>query len=180
MDSNLEPVFNKLENSRLQLFAKLEMKEESALNFHSGKDKWSIIQVLHHLMISEHLSIVYIKKKLTYRTNIKKTGFSAALRLFTLKLIFKSPFRYKAPKIVSKVPDNDNINQVKDQWDQTRKELKELLDSLPKEFLNKDIFKHAFAGKMNIFQALCYMDEHFRHHLKQIDRIMKSSSLTKN
>ena len=180
MDSKLEPLFNKLENSRLQLFAKLEKKEESELNFHPGKDEWSILQVMHHLMISEHLSIGYINKKLTYRTNIKKSGFGAAIRLFILKVILRLPFRYKAPKIVSELPDNSDSNQVKGQWDQTRKELRELLDNLPEEFLNKDIFKHGFAGKMNIFQALCFMNEHFRHHLKQVDRIMKSYSFTKN
>lgn len=177
MDSKLESGFNKLENSRLQLFAKLEKKDESELNFHPGKDKWSMIQVMHHLIITEQLSIGYINKKLTYRTNIKKSGFGAAIRFFALKSMLRTPFRFKAPKIVSEVPDNGNFNQVKDQWDQTRKELRELLDNLPEEFLNKNIFKHAIAGKMNICQTLCFMEEHFKHHVKQIDRIAKSFNI---
>jgi len=135
---------------------------------------------MHHLIITEQLAIRYINKKLTYRTNIKKSGFGAAIRSLTLKVILRLAFRYKAPKIVSELPDNSDSNQVKGQWDQTRKELRELLDNLPEEFLNKNIFKHGSAGKMNIFQAFCFMEEHFKHHLKQIDRIVNSYSFTKN
>jgi len=180
MDSKLESRFNKLENSRLQLFAKLEKKDESELNFHPGKYKWSVIQVMHHLIITEQLSTGYINKKLTYRTNIKKSGLGAAIRFFVLKSMLQMPFRFKAPKIVSEVPDNGNFKETKNQWDQVRKEMRELLDNLPEEFLNKNIFKHAIAGKMNIYQTLSFMEEHFKHHVKQIDRIMKSFSFTKN
>ena len=180
MDSKIESEFNKLEKSRFQLFAKLDEKEEPELNYHPDKNKWSVIQVLNHLIITEQLSIKYINKKLTYRTNIKKTGLSAAIRFFVLKLMLQTPLRFKAPEIVSEAPDNGDFNYIKSQWDQTRKELRKLLDDLPEEFLNKNIFKHAIAGKMNIYQTLGFMEEHFKHHLKQIDRIEKSFIFAKN
>jgi len=180
MDSKLESKFKNFENSRLKLLTELEKRGDKELNYHPGKDKWSVIQVMHHLIIIEQLSIGYINKKLTYKTNIKKSGFSAAIKVFVLKLLLRMPFRFKAPKIVSEVPNSGDFNQVKDQWDQTRKELRKLLDNLPEEFLNKNIFKHALAGKMNIYQMLSFMDEHFKHHVKQIDRILKSFSFTKN
>ena len=180
MDSKLESKFNQLESSRLQLLAELEKRDDKELNFHPGKDKWSVIQVMHHLIIIEQLSIGYINKKLTYKTNIKKSGFGAAIRVFVLTLILKMPFRFKAPKIVSEVPDNSDFKETKDQWDQIRKEMRELFDNLPEELLNKNIFKHALAGKMNIYQMLGFMEEHFKHHVKQIDRILKSFSFTKN
>lgn len=180
MDRKLESGFNKLEDSRLQLLAKLDEKKEPELNYHPGKNKWSVIQVLNHLIITEQLSVKYINKKLTYRTNIKKTGLGAAIRFFVLKLMLQTPLRFKAPEIVSEVPDNGDFNYVKNQWDQTRKELRKLLDDMPEEFLNKNIFKNAMAGKMNIYQMLGFMEEHFRHHVKQIDRIAKSFILAKN
>ena len=180
MDSKIESEFNKLEKSRFQLFAKLDEKEEPELNYHPDKNKWSVIQVLNHLIITEQLSIKYINKKLTYRTNIKNTGLGAVIRFFVLKLMLQTPLRFKAPEIVSEAPDNGDFNYIKSQWDQTRKELRKLLDDLPEEFLNKNIFKHAIAGKMNIYQTLGFMEEHFKHHLKQIDRIAKSFILAKN
>ena len=173
MDSKLELRFNQLENSRLQLLAELEKRDDKELNFHPGKDKWSVIQVMHHLIIIEQLSIGYINKKLTYKTNINKSGFGSAIRVFVLTLILKMPFRFKAPKIVSEVPDNSDLNETKNQWDQVRKEMQELFDNLPEDFLNKNIFKHALAGKMNIYQMLSFMEEHFKHHVKQIDRIAR-------
>lgn len=173
MDSKLESKFNKLESSRLQLLAELEKRDDKELNFHPGKDKWSVIQVMHHLIIIEQLSIGYINKKLTYRTNIKKSGLGAAIRFFVLKSVLQTPFLFKAPKIVSEVPDNAGFKETKNQWDQVRKDMKELFDNLPEEFLNKNIFKHALAGKMNIYQMLSFMEEHFKHHVKQVDRITR-------
>ena len=173
MNSKLESKFNKLENSRLRLLAELEKRDDKELNYHPGKDEWSVIQVMHHLIIIEQLSIGYINKKLTYRTNIKKSGFGTAIKVFVLKLILKMPFRFKAPKIVSEVPDDIDFKETKNQWDQIRKEMRELFDNLPEDFLNKNIFKHALAGRMNIYQMLSFMEEHFRHHVKQIDRIAR-------
>lgn len=173
MDSKLESRFNKLESSRLQLLAELEKRDDKELNFHPGKDKWSVIQVMHHLIIIEQLSIGYINKKLTYRTNIKKSGLGAAIRFFVLKSVLQTPFLFKAPKIVSEVSDNAGFKETKNQWDQVRKDMKELFDNLPEEFLNKNIFKHALAGKMNIYQMLSFMEEHFKHHVKQVDRITR-------
>ncbi|MCH8318389.1 MAG: DinB family protein [Bacteroidetes bacterium] len=177
MNNKLRKKFDRLENTRLELMENLEKFGETALSFQPHQDKWSIIQVIHHLNKSEQLSVAYINKKLQYRTNIKNSGIAAVIRSFLLKLALRSSFRFKAPKFIADVPKTDTFESIKDQWEQTRMDIRKLLDKFPDEFLDKNIFKHAFAGKMNIYQMLNFMQDHFDHHLKQIGRIRKKLTI---
>ncbi|MBW8051460.1 MAG: DinB family protein [Cytophagales bacterium] len=173
MNNKLRIKFDHLENNRLELMENLEKFGEKELSFQPDQDKWSIIQVIHHLNKTEQLSVAYINKKLQYRTNIKNSGLGAIIRSFLLKLALRSSFRFKAPKFIADVPKTNTFESIKDQWGQTRKDIRKLLDEFPDDLLDKNIFKHAFAGRMNIYQMFNFMQDHFDHHLKQIGRIKK-------
>jgi len=179
MNNKLCIKFDRLEKTRLELMENLEKFGEKELSFQPHQDKWSIIQVIHHLNKTEQLSVAYINKKLQYRTNIKNSGSAAVIRSFLLKLALRSPFRFKAPKFIADVSQTGTFESIKDQWEETRKDIRKLLDEFPDDFLDKNIFKHAFAGRMNIFQMLNFMQDHFDHHLKQIGRIKKKLKAVK-
>lgn len=167
-NENLLTSFKTLEDARNQLLSRIEMVEHDKLNARPANNKWSIAQICHHLILSEKLSILYMQKKLHYKTNIENTKFASAIRLQLLKLYLKSPFPIKAPENVAKLPEESSVSEITREWEKVRLDLKKMIEKLPAEFLSGNIFKHPLAGKMNLYHALQFFDVHFRHHQKQI------------
>ena len=53
-------------------------------------------------------------------------------------------------------------------WGTIRSSLKEYIDKFPKEYLDKEIFKHPIAGWLNLLQTINFLQNHFDHHKLQI------------
>ena len=101
--------------------------------------------------------------------NLKKTGMKEWLKTLLLKVAFISPLKFNAPvKVLGKMPDNVDYTDIVAQWDETRKKLHHLLESLPGDILVKNVFKQPAAGQLNIYQMLDFMQAHFNRHEKQI------------
>jgi hypothetical protein len=168
----IKSYFNNLENKRHQLLMELKEIDNQILNYNPLGNKWSIIQIIHHLYKSEQLSIVYIKRKLRNANNIKKSSFSSFVRGFMLEWALRFPTKLKAPANVSNVPDFGELEDYKTKWSNIRKDLSEIIKNTDIKILNSDIFKHPSVGEMNMIHALKFMHAHFHHHKKQIDKIL--------
>jgi len=64
-------------------------------------------------------------------------------------------------------------------WDRSRKEFRDYLGDFDSDKLQYFIFKHPIAGKLNILQALEFINYHMIHHQKQIERIKKLNNFPK-
>ncbi|MCG2588534.1 DinB family protein [Rhodohalobacter sulfatireducens] len=160
---------DRIESDRKKLFAELDDLSQEKLHFRRSPDKWTILQILDHLMTSEKLSLVYIKRKTSSGNSIERSGFLSRFRIFTLKLAFFLPFKYKAPKISDSTGKNPNYKELKMEWQGVRSEMKELIRKLDENTLKGQIFKHPILGMLNMKQTLQFFDIHFNHHKKQIE-----------
>ena len=70
------------------------------------------------------------------------------------------------------IPEGIAIEELTLRWNNSRMQLKELLESLPESLLDKYIFKHPVAGKMNIYGGLDFLKEHVRRHEFQIKKLL--------
>jgi hypothetical protein len=172
MIPKLQLRFDTLENSRRVLLESLETLDEAQLQFQPEAGKWSIIEVLHHLLLSEQRTYSYMMKK-NQAESLPKSGMGAALRSAALTLGLRLPLKYKSPQKISPPERGIPFPQLKGEWDASRRDLRQFLDSLPAERTRQLIFRHPVGGYFNIFHTLDFFEEHFRHHLKQIDRIQK-------
>lgn len=177
MDSLLLTKYNALENKRQQLFAELSKKSSDELNYVPNPSSWSIIQAVHHVMNAERLSVEYMSKKIKGINSSPKTGLNAKLRFFLLKTLLQSSIKFKAPKVLADPPANESLQNMQSQWNESRNKLKNLLENFPAEHENKEVFKNLVAGKLNIHQMMGWANDHFTHHLLQIDRISASYKL---
>lgn len=169
--------FDRLETDRSDIFSELDTLSQKKLLFKSDPDKWNILQILDHLKTSEKLSVVYIKKKSGSGNDIEKSGFLAKFRLFALKIAFVLPFKYKAPKITDATGNDPDYEELKSDWNVIRNDLKKLIQSLDERTLKSEIFKHPRVGMLNMEQTLGFFETHFKHHQKQIERIVNKSSI---
>lgn len=173
MKNKIKTRFDKLELDRKKLFSKLGKVNEDILNYKPQENKWSIIQVIHHLYKSEQLSLVYIKRKLRDTQNIKKSGIGSLARALLLEWALRFPTKLKAPANVSDVPDTAKLEFYSEKWIRIRNDLSEIIENTNIEILNGNIFKHPSVGEMNMLHALKFMQAHFDNHKKQIDNILQ-------
>ena len=173
MSPKLQPLWQQLEKDRLELFKKLDGIDPSVLNRKPATDKWSVNQVLFHLIEAEGGSMRYIQKKLSFGTDIPKAGFRSAWRRFLLRVAFWLPIKFKAPKVFSPMPETHDYTTLRAHYAAQRIDLQEFLENLPDHLLDTELWKHVLAGKMTVLHMVDFMDDHFRRHRGQIERTLR-------
>lgn len=173
MSASLMQRLEALEVRRRALFERLEGLDPDLLNRPPGEGRWSMVQVMSHLIRSEELSLSYLQRKVDNPEGLPNVTMKGWLRLLTLAVVLRSPLRFKAPAAAAEVPDNEDPAATRRRWDDVRAGWRSLLEHFPPELRKKGVFRHPFAGRMTIAQTLAFMGEHFRHHEKQIDAIRR-------
>jgi uncharacterized damage-inducible protein DinB len=173
MEAKLETLFKALETQRLELLKEVRNLSTDQLNQHQNQ-KWSINQILGHLITAEQLSIGYINKKINAINEVDNTGLWNEIKLLIFIVSQRLPLKYKAPKTIGDRPKSFSSPQIVEQeWNATRQELKTLLERFSSSQLNKEIYKHPVMGRSNIVQALISIREHIIHHTPQIKKLLR-------
>jgi uncharacterized damage-inducible protein DinB len=163
----------------LQVQTRLLLKEVSALStttYHHqpANNKWSISQILTHVMVAEKLSLAYMKKKSLGMNELDDAGLYENLKLFLLKISQRLPFRFKAPKaVLEKTPAPLSFGDLVRQWESLRSEMQEFLGQIKKENMHKKVYKHPVVGRLSVVHALQFFTEHLNHHKPQVLAIME-------
>lgn len=178
MNTHLQIKVRDLDRELNRLLDDLKKYSFSQLAARPAPDAWSVLQIMQHLMIAEAKSIGYVKKKSSYPEGLKKAGSASWFRKVVLKMFLGLPFKFKAPPVVNEdhFRENVSLEQLAQEWRASRGELAHLLENLKPEWADKEIFKHALAGKMTIEGMLIFFADHFHRHRKQIDRTLEKVS----
>lgn len=173
MNAQLEQLFTTLESDREKLFAKIGKLSAEQFN-RSEAGKWSVHQVLAHLVTAEKLSLQYLNKKFLGIKDADNSGIVEEIKMLVLKISQRLPFKFKAPKkVVEFTPTYPNLETLEEEWILLRKELRLFLEKINDDQVNKKIYKHVFAGMLSSKQALIFFREHFIHHLPQINKLIR-------
>lgn len=172
MSQELISKLNQLDQDLELLFQGLAEYQYQDLNKPPAPGKWSATQVMHHLMLAESLSLKYCQKKLSFQPILKKAGFLAFIRKIVLESYLRTPLKWKAPKGLETpfLPAEDSLDNVMEQWRTQRSQLKQFIEQLPAQYLDKEVYKHPFGGRLSWDGMLDFFDAHFKHHLPQIKR----------
>jgi len=142
------------------------------LNKIPAKGGWSAGQTLYHCAFAESGTILVINKNLTENKVKLKRDFVSTLRNLFLVITLKSPLRFKAPKVVSKVPESITHEELNAFFEKNTADFRKILNELPSELEDKFIFKHPIAGLFTIEQTLNFTREHYLHHERQLDALL--------
>lgn len=173
MDKILAHQFDKLEKQRHQLLDKVR-QFPSSFNHKPDKDKWSVHEILAHLITAEKLSVQYIEKKRQGIDSAGNTGLYEEIKMGVLKITQRMPLKFTAPKpVVAATPSYASIEDLTKDWDTVRENLKQILELIQENQLRKKIYKHIIVGRLNIVHAVKFLQEHVNHHLPQVNRLLK-------
>lgn len=169
---------NKLDQLNSQLNDLLDwMKNfpEERLNRAPDENSWSAMQTMHHLMLSEKHSLMYVQKKMSFQKEFKSTGPLTKLRSVAINTYLNSPFKYQAPAGISgeNLPAESSFWETARAWKQQRQELKSFLATLPDEAWKQEIYKHPAIGRLSFEGMLSFFQAHFKRHKKQIRKAIE-------
>ena len=176
MDATLQKLFDKIENDRRTLFSELKNYSDETLNKKPSAEAWSVAEVLAHLIVVEEASLKYLNKKLLDTSKAQREGLAHKWRWFLVSAVFFFNIKFKAPKVVEPPLGHHTLAELDTQWSNTRLTLYALLDKLPEGEAHKDLWKHAIAGKLNLFKMVEFFGIHYGRHRKQIERTLNAVS----
>ena len=170
MDPKLGQLFDELESQRERLLSTLKEVNEEELLKSDSSGRWSIAEILSHLVAAEKMSLQYIRKKMLGIEKAGDSGLWEELKMILLIISQRLPgLKFKAPKVVVEgtriVKD---LPSVQREWDEVREDLKKLLETIPPHLKKRKIYKHVIAGYINISQAMIFFREHINHHMPQV------------
>ncbi|HEV8513500.1 MAG TPA: DinB family protein [Cyclobacteriaceae bacterium] len=173
MNARLQDLYNKIETQRRTLLLSLKDLSYDKLNTHLPT-KWSINQIIAHLITAEDLSIAYLHKKILGINELEDSGLLEELKMILLIVSQRLPLKFKAPKIVvAKTSDETDLNKLIAKWDLTRLELKNILDPIESHHIKRKVYRHVRVGMLNIQHTLKFIGEHVGHHTPQIKKLLK-------
>ena len=173
MNARLQNLYNEIETQRKMLQHSLIGASEEKLNKHPA-GKWSVNQIVAHLIAAENLSIRYLNKKILGINDLKDSGLLEESKMILLVVSQRLPLKFKAPKIVvdQTSPETD-LNKLIAAWDSTRLELKNVLERIENQHIKRKVYRHVRVGMLNIQHALKFIGEHVGHHTPQIKKLLK-------
>ena len=91
MKKDLHVKFEELEKSRIALFNQLDSLSEQEINFKNDPSKWSVVQIIFHLVKSEQLTVIAFSRNLEKTEKLKNSGnngvFQAYFTLYRAEII---------------------------------------------------------------------------------------------
>ena len=99
-------------------------------------------------------------------------GMVARFYLLLLLFVFRIGLKFKAPEMIAN-PKQTSLNELEDDWERSRKEMREFLDQFPEKWGNRAIYRHPFVGRLNLYDAMRFFNSHLSHHTRQVYRIKK-------
>ncbi len=162
-------------NQVQSLLDSLNSYSEEQLNRKPADGGWSPMQVLHHLILSEELSMAYVRKKMGFTSEFENNNASARLRSLLLWLSLNMPFKYAAPRAIGSenLPEHATLADTRTKWQEARRVWDDFFEQMPVELSNKLVYKHPRAGKVTWLQMLAFFETHLARHRKQIFRNLR-------
>jgi uncharacterized damage-inducible protein DinB len=173
MKERLDYIFQRAEKDRKHILSLVgDLPDEKF--FYCDGNRWSISQILTHIILSERISLQYMKKKSLGIKQVKNAGLWEDLKYLLLVLSQRLPLRYSAPKFLAEqeLPKNKSFEKIEQDWQESRNQLRAFIDHLESGTLKKKIYKHPVSGRLSVLHAVDFFREHANHHLPQIKRLL--------
>nr|MBS0036584.1 DinB family protein [Saprospiraceae bacterium] len=170
----LEKAWSDYNRSQKKLLELVSQFSPEKRDVRPEQDKWSVLEIVLHLIKADEQALVYGRKKLT-AGKVKQVRSLERIKRKVLLLALKLPFKYKAPRMVTPtVDDRLPYEGAIKKWNEIRSELKELCLTLDPDLLQKGVFKHPYSGKMTPAEFIVFLNSHLDRHRLQIKNRLKS------
>jgi hypothetical protein len=173
MNPVLEKWLNTLETDRKELCNSLSGISQDQFTQRPFPGKWSISEIVSHLLTADRLSLDYMKKKSLAMETLKNAGWFEELKMIFFMASQRVPIKYNAPqRVVQSTPRDIDIATISNDWEVLLLDYRQFLSGIPEQHTRKKIYKHPILGRLDAKLCLQSIYEHYHHHLPQIKRLL--------
>ncbi len=166
-------IYTELETQRADTLADLKTWSPERVCFRSSPGAWSAVDVLDHIVKAETGTVADVRVGLR---NPQHLGVESRPGIAALDRALRSEQLFQVPPGAAIHPDSETtLPEVCCRWEQTRTELKHLLQELAPGDACGGVFCHPFAGWMTVGEVLSHFSAHLFHHGFQLARLRASS-----
>jgi hypothetical protein len=160
-----------IQAKRIRLMDQLAGADPTVVAARPGPAKWSIREIVEHLVLSER--DVLGRPEDLGQLRPRKRGLGDRLRYLIVMFILRFDIPVKAPS-QGMVPAGDrDLPSLARDWEAAHVGLRSWLESSDAELLSRPLFVHPVAGPMTTAESLWMLEVHLDRHLRQIRSIMK-------
>jgi hypothetical protein len=160
-----------LDATRCALLDELETLNADDLTAKPLPGKWSILEVVEHMIISEREILQGLPEpsQLAARKRDLRARVTYPMVIAVLKLHI--PVKTPAPSMVPQ--GNGSLADLRGQWDESQAWLQSFAAGLDRDGLGKAFFAHPIAGPLTLPQAVHMGQLHVDGHIRQIRRLQR-------
>jgi hypothetical protein len=167
---NIQEKFESLTKKRERLLQRLDSISADVLCYKAGPDKWSVVEVVEHLVIAEDDLLTQLTTEapsppldINSRTPEK---YQTVIKVMERDIEVDVPHESMEPH--GRLTLDDLLNQ----WNNIREKLPGLLAEIHAD--NKDdlVYRHPYGGPLDLSETLQFIEVHFDNHMRHIDRIL--------
>jgi hypothetical protein len=173
MLSNIQEQYDSLTLKFEALLQRLDSLSGAGLSFKAGPDKWSIVEVVEHLVIAEKSLVKQLSANIPDST--LDPDAKTPEKHQTVIKVMERDIEVDVPHESLEPHGNIALEDLRKQWNDIRKKLPDLLAAIKPEKKDDPVFKHPYGGPLNIFDTLQFFEVHFDNHMRHIDRILAQS-----
>jgi hypothetical protein len=174
MLSNIQEKYESLIKKREDLSQQLSARPSAVLCFKAGPDKWSIVDVIEHLVIAEQNLLEQLAANVPVST--LDPGTRTPKKHQTVIKVMERDIPVDVPDESLEPHGGLTLGELCSQWDDIRKKLQDLLAEIKPENEDDLVYRHPYGGPLDIAETLYFIDIHFDNHMRQIDRILTQSN----
>ncbi|MES5955276.1 DinB family protein [Bacillus fungorum] len=159
-------VNNKFYEMRKNLFEEIVILNDAQFNSKPDKNKWSIAQVCHHLVLLDEVVIQVIS------SGLKKIDCSLKDRREIHSILQDRAIKFTAPEMIEPSLESFKVQQMIDMLNESRKKLIRFLSTIEDEsILKKKSAMHPALGELLLDQWIELIYLHEQRHIEQIKEI---------
>jgi len=169
MHAPLHKLIRSLDDRRRALLDEMEGLSAEDLQARARPGKWSILEIVEHLMIAERIVLAGLPPpaELVERPRSLKNRAVYPLVIFVLR--FSIPVKVPSRRMLPS--GTMSLAEIRSQWDETVRWLGAYAAGLGPDGHSKAVFLHPVAGPITLTQALRMDRLHLETHIRQIRRL---------
>lgn len=166
-----EARFRRIERKRNILLEEVESLDPGALHAHPRPGKWSIHEIVEHLVVAEE--DVVIDYRNLHGLEARPRTLKNRLTYLIVMLVLRFDIPVQAPS-EAMLPRGDlSLRALRVRWELNHVRMRAYLDGLDRAKSRRAIFRHPVSGPLTVPQALAMLEAHLDRHIRQIRTLQR-------
>jgi hypothetical protein len=143
---------------------------EEQLNFKAGPDKWSVIQCMEHIALSEKMIFGWVSGALSQAADPSKKDSVKVTDDFILKRVIDRSQKFQAPEMLQPAGKFPNAQAAAEAFNLDRDKLIGFMKTTEKD-MRHHYMRHPAMGWLDTYQGILLLSAHTRRHTLQIEEV---------